>query len=111
MAEQENVGEWYEVTALVRDEKIESIPLGEVRDQFRVQGQVEGITVVQFCALGLTPDQVQQSIQAIQIMLRQVGIEKAVIIPDGIEMMRLKKVDPEVARALNLSEHGTGDVH
>jgi len=107
---EEGNGEWYEVTALVRDGTFE--PTLQERELICVKGRIDNLTVVQFSSHGLTPEAVRQSIEAIKVMLQEVGIEEAVIVPDGVEMMRLRKLDPDRARALDLAKKNPpGGVH
>lgn len=89
---------WYEVVALHQDGATRV--LGENEPRATIQGEVEGNTVVRVNLRGYSPGQVQQALKAVQIMLEEAGIKKALIVPEGVEFLGLRQAAPEKSAEL-----------
>lgn len=97
-------GDWYEVIALVRDDEVEVLEHEEHRAY--IHGKIEDVVVAKIQVDGQSPEQVQQSIEAAKIMLDKAGIETGLIIPGGIDLMRVRRVDnPDRAERLTQRFH------
>ena len=89
---------WYEVVALHQDGVTRV--LGDNEPKVAIQGEAEGNTIVRVSLRGYNPGQVQQALQAVQIMLKEAGIKKALIVPEGVEFLGLRQANPEKASEL-----------
>jgi hypothetical protein len=89
--------EWYEIVSL-RESGGELLPGTD--PEVWVRGTVGEITVVQVDLEGVTSAQQGNILQGLSRLLEDAGIQKAIIIPQSIRFMRLRRATEEQMHAL-----------
>ena len=89
--------QWWQVVSYFSDDVVREVKVGE--QVVYVRGDVADMTVVQLPDLPVA--QLTGVMEGMTKALEAAGIMSALIIPHGIEMMKMRPVDPAKARALD----------
>jgi len=87
-----DVGDWYEVVALERGEDDMQVLTHEEHRAY-IHGRVGDVVIAKIDVDVNQPEQAQQSIQATKIMLEKAGIETALILPGGVDILKIRRID------------------
>lgn len=98
-------GEWYEVVAFFREDELEV--LGKDDQKTFVHGKIGDVVIAQIEVAGQTSVRMQQSMMAAKKALEAAGIKTALIMPEGIRLMKFQRVDE--ARSAELAAQFAAD--
>lgn len=89
--------QWWRISGMGNESQV--LPIGGGNEVY-LKGDVQGATVVQISA-ELSQSMGPAVMEAVQESLKGAGIERAVILPAGVEFVRMEPVGPAKAKDLD----------
>lgn len=89
--------QWWQVVSYFADDVVREVKVG--KQTVYVRGDVADVTVVQLPAVPV--EQLTGLMEGMVAALEAAGIMSAIVIPHGIEMMKMRPVDPAKSRELD----------